>query len=312
MAQKPDSLYKYLNFNENTLKLMCLLQAYYSDPAYFNDPLDCKPKMENDLSLDELKNTFTSIMLKKLEKQFSQSLKNLKFSGEKSDSRALQLAHSEVSNIISHMEYNSTDPDINDKIEYLAAAYTSAIENEIVNTFKTGVLCLSSKFDSPLMWSHYASKHQGLCIEYDMSNVQEDSVYKVVYGGSRKILTSDIKDWLDNTNTNNTNKLKQVCLLTKSEEWRYESEWRIFGRVGLGDSLPPIKSIIFGLKCDDVTIYTVMKAMITKDRKLKFWKIYNEGDRFKLKRQRIYPNDYDNDGYLPCLYSLSEILADLD
>ncbi|MEG0056790.1 MULTISPECIES: DUF2971 domain-containing protein [Bacteria] len=312
MAQKPISLYKYLNFNENTLKLMCLLQAYYSDPANFNDPLDCKPKLKNDLSLDELKNTFTSIMLRKLEKQFSQSLKTLKFSGEKSDSRALQLAHTEVSNIISHMEYNSTAPDINDKIEYLKMAYTSAIEKEIVNTFKTGVLCLSSKFDSPLMWSHYASKHQGLCIEYDMSNIEDNSVYKVEYGGSRKILTSDIKDWLDNTNINNTNKLKQVCLLTKSEEWRYESEWRIFGRVGLGDSLPPIKSIIFGLKCDDVTIYTVMKAMVTKDRKLKFWKIYNEGDKFKLKRQRIHPDDYDNEGYLPYLYSSSEILADLD
>ncbi|ENL8545206.1 hypothetical protein AB9K78_000266 [Serratia marcescens] len=79
MAKKPSSLFKYLMFNENTLNLMCKLQAYYSDPANFNDPLDCKPKLENDLTLDELKTLFTNITLRKLEKQFSQSLKKLKF-----------------------------------------------------------------------------------------------------------------------------------------------------------------------------------------------------------------------------------------
>ncbi|MEB7895125.1 DUF2971 domain-containing protein [Serratia marcescens] len=308
MANKPSSLFKYLIFNENTLNLMCKLQAYYSDPANFNDPLDCKPKLENDLALDELKTLFTNITLRKLEKQFSQSLKKLRFSAEKNESRAFSLANSEVNRIVSNMEYNSTDPDINNQELYLQQTYTSAIEKEIVNTFKTGVLCLSSKFDSPLMWSHYANKHQGICIEYDVTDVKDDKVHKVVYGGSRKILTSDVSIWLNNRDDDI--KLKQVCLLTKSDEWRYESEWRIFGRIGLGDSLPPIKSIIFGLKCEDVTIYTVMKAMIAKGRKLKFWKVYNDGDKFKLKRKQIYPHDYEND--FPYLYSTSEMLSDLD
>lgn len=308
MAKKPINLYKYLSFNENTLNLMCKLQAYYSDPAYFNDPLDCKPKLENDLSLDELKELFTNLTLRKLEQQFSQSLRSLRFSKENNETKAFSLANNEVNTIISSMEYNSTDPEVDDRDAYLERTYTSTIEQEIVNTFKTGVLCLSSKFSSPLMWSHYANKHQGICIEYDMSEIEDAKVHQVVYGGSRKILTSDVTTWLNNQNENS--KLKQVCLLTKSEEWRYESEWRIFGRIGIGNSLPPIKSIIFGLKCEDVTIYTVMKAMITKDRKLKFWKIYNDGDKFELKRQQISPDDYE--GNLPYLYSSSEILSGFD
>lgn len=83
MSLKPKNLYKYLTFNENTLKLLCTLQVYYSDPAFFNDPLDCQPIVRNDLTLHELKEIFIQIMLKKSEKQFSQSLKNLMFSGEK-------------------------------------------------------------------------------------------------------------------------------------------------------------------------------------------------------------------------------------
>lgn len=308
MALKPKNLYKYLAFNENTLRLMCTLQAYYSDPAFFNDPLDCQPIVTNDLNIDELKDIFTKLMLRKSEKQFSQSLKNLRFSGEKTNQRAFKLAESEVKGIIHSLEYNATDPDVEDQQWFLENNYTSAIQKEVVNSFKTGVLCLSSKFDSPLMWSHYATQHRGICIEYDMTTVSDEKIHKVVYGGSRLIRTSEIEHWL-NGNLN-SDKLKQVCLLTKSEEWRYESEWRIFGRVGLGDSIPPIKSIIFGLKCDDVTIFTVMKAMMKEGRDLKFWKIINPGEKFSLKRKRVYPDDYYHS--LPYLYSSSEIDLALD
>lgn len=308
MSLKPKNLYKYLTFNENTLKLLCTLQVYYSDPAFFNDPLDCQPIVRNDLTLHELKEIFIQIMLKKSEKQFSQSLKNLRFSGEKTNERAFKLAESEVKGIINSLEYQSTDPMIKNQNGYLELNYVSAIQKEIVNSFKTGVLCLSSKFDSPLMWSHYASQHRGICIEYDMTDVKDDKVHKVVYGGSRLIVTSEINEWL--YNPSNSSRLKQVCLLTKSEEWRYESEWRIFSRVGLGDSIPPVKSIIFGLKCDDVTIYTVMKAMMTEGRDLKFWKIVNRGDKFSLKRERIYPDDYY--ATLPCIISSCQIDSMLD
>lgn len=48
MANKPEHLYKYLTFSENTLGILCMQQAYYSDPSQFNDPLDCQPHVVND------------------------------------------------------------------------------------------------------------------------------------------------------------------------------------------------------------------------------------------------------------------------
>ncbi|HAT3650427.1 TPA: DUF2971 domain-containing protein [Raoultella ornithinolytica] len=218
------------------------------------------------------------------------------------------LANSEVENALANFEYYSTEYAPQERNGYLERCYTEVIQDEVVNAFKKGVLCLSKKFNSPLMWSHYANQHKGLCIEYDMTLVDDELVHEVIYGGSRKILTSEIEQWLDNPD--NDSQIKNVCLLTKSGEWRYESEWRIFGPVGIGNSLPPIKSIIFGFKCPDVTIYAVMKSMLSNNRKLKFWKMSNVGVGFDLKRKLIYPSDYFEG--MPYVYSESETLFDLD
>lgn len=308
MANKPEHLYKYLTFSENTLNLICLQQAYYSDPSYFNDPLDCQPLVVNNLPLTDLRNLYSRIILKKAEKQFANSLKKLKFPKEKTAHRAYLLANSEVEQTLSDFEYSATEFAPNQRSAYLERCYIDVIQEEIVNTFKKGVLCLSKKFNSPLMWSHYANQHKGLCIEYDMKDVKNEQVHEVIYGGSREILTSEIVEWLDEPG--NDTRIKQVCLLTKSGEWRYESEWRMFSSIGLGDSLPPIKSIIFGYKCPDVTIYAVMKAMISEERKLKFWKMKNTGVGFDLKRELITPDEYFRN--MPCLYSFSDIFSDLE
>lgn len=303
MAHKPVHLYKYLTFSENTLNLLCMLQVYYADPSQFNDPLDCRPIIVNDLELADLREVYSKLILRKAEKQFTRSLRKLKFPKEKTAQRAYLLANSEVEQALSDFEYSAIEFGTKQRSDYLEKCYRGGIQDEIVNTFKKGVLCLSRKFDSPLMWSHYANQHKGLCIEYDMRSVKDEHVQEVIYGGSRKILTSEINEWLDNPE--NDTRIKQVCLLTKSGEWRYESEWRIFGPIGLGNSLPPIKSVIFGFKCPDVTIYTVMRAMMSGNRKLKFWKMANEGVGFELKRKLIYPGDYFSN--MPYIYSDSEI-----
>ncbi|MGG7447390.1 DUF2971 domain-containing protein [Kosakonia oryzendophytica] len=308
MANKPEHLYKYLTFSENTLNLLCMLQVYYADPSQFNDPLDCRPIIVNDLELADLRGVYSKLILRKTEKQFTNSLHKLKFPKEKTAQRAYLLANTEVEQALSDFEYSATEFETKQRSGYLEKCYIGVIQDEIVNTFKKGVLCLSRKFDSPLMWSHYANQHKGICIEYDMRSVKGEHVHEVIYGGSRKILTSEINEWLNNPE--NDTRLKQVCLLTKSGEWRYESEWRIFGPLGIGNSLPPIKSVIFGFKCPDVTIYTVMKAMMSDNRKLKFWKMDNEGVGFDLKRKKIYPSDYFSN--MPYIYSDSEIDLTMD
>jgi len=43
---------------------------------------------------------------------------------------------------------------------------------------KSGVLCMSKNWDSPLMWAHYADSHKGIVLGFD---VPERAFYKVDY-----------------------------------------------------------------------------------------------------------------------------------
>lgn len=297
----PSNLYKYLTFNENTLQLMCLQQSYYSDPVNFNDPLDCQPEIINDLEMEELRDLVGKLVISRATKQLSLNVNALRLKTEQFDSWVQHLTETELYNFHARLNYDAGEYKLSK--DYFINQYVEFIQDDLKSTFKRGVLCLSSKFNSPLLWSHYANQHRGLCIEYDMVDINETEIHKVIYGGSRELKTSQIKNWFE---TNSHQQLiEKVCLLTKSEEWRYESEWRMFGPIGLYNSVQPIKSIIFGLKCSETTIYTVIRALSMNSKKIKFWKIFNEKGTFKLKRHLIDAEGYCNNMHIPL--SVSEI-----
>ena len=110
---------------------------------------------------------------------------------------------------------------------------------------KTGVYCLSEKNDDILMWSHYTEGHKGLCVMLEVS--QEDTMFweatKVVYQDEYPIVNV-----MDIGRPEEFRK----AVLTKSNHWRYEQEWRIlrFEREGGpgGHFFPPklLKGIILG------------------------------------------------------------------
>ncbi|WP_312168276.1 DUF2971 domain-containing protein [Atlantibacter hermannii] len=307
----PRNLYKYLTFNENTIEMLIMHQAYFSDPINFNDPMDCKPIIKVDVDETTLERVVCNLIRKRSEKDFSQMAKKLKMSEEATENRTRALSESEVLSFLNEVSYYSGESEIKDVKNYKINRYKYAIQNEILSVFKRGVLCLSRKFDSPLMWSHYANNHKGLCIEYDMENVSEDMVKKIIYGGSRELKVSLIDDWLRHGELKS--EITDVCLLTKSSDWSYEVEWRMFGEVGVQDIYPTLKSVIFGMHCKQTTIASVIKTLSNKNRKIKFWKIYNEGVGFELKRTQLNPSDYEN-MYNNTL-SISEmhaILNDLD
>jgi len=86
-----------------------------------------------------------------------------------------------------------------------------------------GIVCFSSKWRSPVLWSHYADKHAGIAIGFE---VPDGDVYnRVRYRRTRlpvprrELVGSDVDE----------------VLLTKFSAWRYESEYRCLCR--LHDSL---------------------------------------------------------------------------
>ena len=108
------------------------------------------------------------------------------------------------------------------------------------------VTCLSERMDSPLMWSHYANKHYGFCLEYDFTTTMTNRrfpdllpaqllLFPVCYSKKRPLLSKALFDGKTTMYYISSKRLppdflKKLMygLLCKSEDWAYEKEWRIF------------------------------------------------------------------------------------
>lgn len=79
---------------------------------------------------------------------------------------------------------------------------------------KRGVLCFSKTWQNPLLWSHYADRHRGLCLGFDVSR---EIFWPVAYVDDRPKMP-----------TPPTSEAVQRLLFTKFSHWHYEQEYRAF------------------------------------------------------------------------------------
>lgn len=98
------------------------------------------------------------------------------------------------------------------------------------------VTCFSKNPDNILMWSHYSNKHKGFCVEYDLKKMKSVDarlmLFPVLYSNKRPIIPTSLIDFSDLNNVKiNTDSKAMIdmvlTLLTKSDAWGYEEEWRI-------------------------------------------------------------------------------------
>jgi len=117
--------------------------------------------------------------------------------------------------------------DLNDPFELIAANFREREVRKIVRSFKsafdsqTGLLCFSEDWAEPLLWSHYAAKHRGICLGFD---VPRDQLEKVTYQDERLRTELDANsDPLELPLD-----LQQALRCTKYRRWEYECEYRRF------------------------------------------------------------------------------------
>ena len=104
--------------------------------------------------------------------------------------------------------------------EKAAAIDLEKLRQDIQNHVdKVGILSLTERRDDLLMWSHYANGHRGLCLEF------ATSIDEVFFGRAQPVVYSDERPIFDPREPE-TNQVEKV-VLTKSEHWSYELEWRI-------------------------------------------------------------------------------------
>jgi len=94
--------------------------------------------------------------------------------------------------------------------------YFEGYKAEVARHF--GVLCFSEDKSDVLQWSHYADRHKGICLGFDVSGGQ-GKFGRVKYVIDRFPFPEKEKLDVDFT---------WKLLTTKSKDWEYEKEWRVF------------------------------------------------------------------------------------
>jgi len=117
--------------------------------------------------------------------------------------------------------------DLNDPFELIAANFRERDVRKIVRDFKsafdaqTGLLSFSEDWVEPLLWSHYAARHRGICLGF---NIPRNLLEKVNYEDAR--LRAELGK--DANPTKLPDDLQQALRCTKYRRWEYECEYRQF------------------------------------------------------------------------------------
>jgi len=121
--------------------------------------------------------------------------------------------------------------DLNDPFELSAANLGEKRIREAVRGFKrdlherAGLLSFSKEWKSPVLWSHYAAKHHGMCLGFDL---RKNQAMEVVYEAER--ILPEIDD-IDGPNPSSSPEFVRRLLCTKYTHWSYEQEFRVFVRL---------------------------------------------------------------------------------
>ena len=167
--------------------------------------------------------------------------------------------------------------------------------------------CLSEDNSSILMWSHYADKNQGICIEYDFTG---SAIYPFIYPVLYLENPIDCSKLCDTHREDfNIDMAMLLSTITKSTVWKYEKEWRVIcyypTKSALNNSpriyaaVPKPKAIYFGRSFLQYWIGNKRcKEKVLFDRLCKFIR-ENQVETFVMKNKilsyELYPVKIDID-----------------
>jgi hypothetical protein len=121
----------------------------------------------------------------------------------------------------------ATIDDLNDPFEFLCIDLSNPELRAAMRAWKAGLakdfgmVCFGRTWRNPVQWSHYADKHRGLCLGFDVSG---DAVRPLTYSGLRS--REEARQLLERGTTDEAT--VQKFLFTKYAHWHYEQEVRAF------------------------------------------------------------------------------------
>lgn len=246
-------LYRYVIVNDtykNTENLICRSNIRLNFPDEFNDPFDLNILPRADLHQKDLQEW---IEYQERIRTYTQEEKELikRFKEEGGD---------------------ITNP------AFVSGIIAGALKGGIRTH---GIYCLSKTWDSILMWSIYANKHQGICIRFNLNKESEIAKY-----------LADVKYSLDYPQVYiNEEKHYSSFFTTKFLVWQNEMEVRIIKPHGGGEIINLedgiIDAIIIGIKTPVQEIDTILNWVRNIKNKPKLFKALLTMRDYRIDRKPI-------------------------
>ena len=259
-GQIPQKLYRYRTFSDYSIEALKNDEIWGSSIATFNDPFECLPYydlkkvneyIDREFSVDIISQNFKDIASKNMPSKvlsaFPKELVEALSTGKMKIPTNDQLSEIMISikaQVINYWRDNMTE------LEQLF------FKEIVFNASMYHIACFSETNLDNLMWSHYAESHTGFCIEYDIKsmicNCSESCeditrcsnlmlnflIAPVIYSDNRYDASSNFMSMLLNWTTGKLqlpisniyyDMLSSIkFMLVKSQEWKYEKEWRLF------------------------------------------------------------------------------------
>ena len=207
-------------------------ELYFPPPSELNDPFDCKILPFFQTSEDIFKKHLVERI--KADQDFPDAPDNVIEAF--ADKMVAEGMHENKAEVIS--------------------AFKSSLEKTLEGV---GVCSFSEKSDDILMWSHDANGHTGFCLEFDV--LSGNSFF------SRAIDVS-YEEAYPSLNFYENKKWMQTIILTKSNRWKYEAEWRILKYDGPGVEKFPeasLSSVILGCRMQEKE-KNIIRNLVSKRR----------------------------------------------
>ncbi|MDP8200789.1 MAG: DUF2971 domain-containing protein [Candidatus Tenebribacter burtonii] len=255
----PRYLYKFCKVDDDLIDNLRNNQLWFSSSKDFNDPFDCKIKLANNMNPEEIE-------------ELANKLVELRIVNKNDRFKIVYVLKNDHEKSLALVDIN-----IREQFE------------------KYGICCFSKERNYIPMWSHYADKHQGICLKFD---VLEDTDIFFANGSKPIDLISSVEYCNDYPKFNAYNIIvedgvaKQLFLI-KSNDWIYEKEFRIMStrKGGMPFNKKSLKEVIFGCRIDEIKkiksklIKTIKKANYPN---IKFYNAKTSKEKFELTFEEIH------------------------
>lgn len=120
--------------------------------------------------------------------------------------------------------------ELNDPFELVAATRTNKEQRPIWDAWRQkqietwGIVCFSKTWRNSVLWSHYADRHRGMCLGFEVPN---DVLIRMKYTKNR--LDLDIEKLYAEGKLRKEH--MQLIFKTKFSDWKYEREVRVVARL---------------------------------------------------------------------------------